>query len=518
MPNAVRSLFARKSIEALQADADASTMRRSLTARDVVLIGVGEIIGAGIFVITGKAAAEHAGPAIVLSFVIAGIACAFAGLCYSEMASMIPVSGSAYTYTYTTIGELMAWIIGWDLMLEYLMGAATVAVGWSAYLYGFFKTCGWTPDKNWFNGPIAWTEKDGFVTSGELVGYINLPAIVVVAACTVVLVIGIKQSAMLNHAAVVLKLIVVLLFLFATFGKIHPENWRPFLVAYDHAPDAKYTYGFQGVLRAATMVFFAYIGFDAVSTCAQETKRPSRDMPIGILGSLAICTVLYILVSLNLTGIRHYSDMIGSKAPLADAVQQLGMHWLSILISLGAVAGLTSVILVSLLGQPRVFHAMAYDGLLPPTFAQIHPRYGTPWIPTITSGVFCAVASAFLPLDLLGDMTSAGTLFAFALVSVSVGVLRYTRPDIERKFRVPGGPILVPFLGFAFSVTLIVTTGAMTVLRLIVWMALGLVVYACYGFRHSHIRRGTGHNLAASTSTTGPMMMGHGDGEKGSQA
>ncbi|KAL7753169.1 hypothetical protein RI367_001623 [Sorochytrium milnesiophthora] len=481
---------ARKSIESLVAQSERSEMRRALGALDVTLIGIGEIIGAGIFVMTGTAAGQYAGPAIVMVYVAAGIVCAFAGLCYSEMASMIPVSGSAYTYTYATTGELLAWIIGWDLMLEYMIGAAAVGSGWSGYLMTLIKQLGGSPNAKWFMAPLLWDDDKGLITSGDSVGYINLPAAAIVLICTLVLTVGIKQSAWFNHGAVILKIIVVLIFLFATFGKIDTHNWHPFFIPFDPTPNIKYSYGFSGLTKAIPNVFFAYIGFDAVSTCAQEAKNPARDMPIGILGSLVISTLLYILVCLNLTGIQHYTNMIDDSAPLANAVAALGMNWLAILVSIGALAGLTSVILVSLLGQPRIFASMAEDGLLPPAFAKIHPRFGTPYMPTILSGVFCAIATAVLPIDLLGNVTSAGTIVAFALVSLSVGVMRFTRPDVERKFRVPLGPIVIPGLGFISSILLLVPNAGIMLPRVFIWMAIGLLIYLFYGYRHSKLRNG----------------------------
>ncbi|ORZ34988.1 amino acid/polyamine transporter I [Catenaria anguillulae PL171] len=479
-----QGLFAVKSMETFRRDADNSGMKRSLTAKDVTLIGVGEIIGAGIFVITGKAAALHAGPAIVLSFIISGIACAFAGLCYSEMAACVPIAGSAYTYAYATTGNLVAWVIGWDLALEYLAGAATVAVGWSAYLKSFLASLGVELGNSWTNAPVAFSDDKGFFVP-EDAGILNLPAMLIVAACTLVLCFGVKESAMVNHVFVAIKVSVILLFLFSTFAYIQPANWSPFIP--ERTEDGKY--GFQGVLRASVSVFFAYIGFDAVSTCAQETKKPSRDMPIGIMGSLLFCTVLYIMVSLNLTGITNYTNL-NTAAPLADAVKELGMNWLKILVSVGGVAGLSSVILVSLMAQPRIFMAMSADGFLPPAFGKVHPTYGTPMLATILSGVVCVLGAGFLPLDVLGDITSAGTLFAFFLVCISVMVLRFTRPDIERPFKVPGGPILIPVLGAASSMLLIVTTGGHTVLRLVIWCGIGLVIYGLYGYRNSHARLG----------------------------
>ncbi|KAI9183262.1 hypothetical protein H9P43_004179 [Blastocladiella emersonii ATCC 22665] len=477
----LRSLFMVKSVTDYQREALNSQLKRTLTAKDVTMIGIGEIIGAGIFVITGKAAALHAGPAIVLSFILSGLACAFAGLCYSEMAALVPVAGSAYTYAYATTGELLAWVIGWDLMLEYLMGAATVAVGWSAYLVSFLNSLGADIGTRWTVGPVEYSDKRGFY-SDETTGIINLPAIAIVVLCTTILCLGVRHSAMFNHAMVFVKVIVIMLFLFSTVSYVKPENWSPFIP--ERTEDGKY--GFAGVLRACVSVFFAYIGFDAVSTCAQEVKNPARDMPLGIIGSLVFCTILYILVSLCLTGIKPYT-LLGTSAPLADAVKDLGMTWLKIAVSIGGVAGLTSVILVSLLAQPRVFASLAADGLLPPVFGRIHPKFGTPMVSTIVSGTFCVVAAGFLPVR-DHRVPSAGTLLAFMLVCISVSVLRFTRPDLERPFRVPLGPIIIPGLGALSAGALIVTTGVETILRLAIWMALGLVVYGGYGYRHSRLR------------------------------
>ncbi|KAI9220417.1 amino acid/polyamine transporter I, partial [Blastocladiella britannica] len=479
-------LFATKSIEALQKDAADANLKKVLTATDLALIGIGEIIGTGIFVLTGKAAHAYAGPGLMLSFVISGIACAFAGLCYSELAAIAPTSGSAYSYVYATCGELMAWIIGWDLMIEYLIGAATVAVGWSQYLVAFINS--FRDESNplgawWTNAPILFdADKNTFISGaacGDACGVINLPAVFIVALITIFLCIGIRESAWFNHVVVSIKLVVVLIFLFATFSYIKPENWSPFIPPRTCDENGDCSYGFLGVLKASQIVFFAYIGFDSVSTCSAETKNPKRDVPIGILGSLALCTVLYILVSMNITGMLPYKD-IPVKAPLANAVTAVGMKWLGTLISIGGLCGITSVILVSLLGQPRIFYSMAYDGLLPPVFARIHPTFKTPFYPTLLSGVICMVAAAFLPLDLLGDITSAGTLFAFALVSLATGILRYTRPELERPFKVPAG-YLVSFLGFVCCLGLIIPTGIATILRVVIWLVIGLVVYAFYG-------------------------------------
>ncbi|KAI9173237.1 hypothetical protein H9P43_007386 [Blastocladiella emersonii ATCC 22665] len=495
-----KSLLQGPSYEDIVAKAKTSAMKRTLTGLDVTLIGVGEIIGAGIFVITGTAAARFAGPAIVLSFIISGVACAFAGLCYSEMAAAIPASGSAYSFATVALGEALGFTVGWDLMLEYLVGAATVAVGWSAYLVKFLKAAfGVKLSTAYTSAPIEFSEERGFYMD-ETTGIINLPAVLVVMFCTAALCFGVKQSAIVNHLLVATKLAVIMLFIFSSFAYIKVENWSPFIPGPDAATGREY--GVSGILRASTLVFFAYIGFDAVSTTAQEVKRPSRDLPIGILGSLSLCTVIYIVVSLCLTGITNYKNL-DSAAPLADAVTALGMNWLSILVSVGGLAGLTSVILVSLLSQPRIFYSLAVDGLLPPMFGKIHPKFGTPFVQTLFSGVFCAVAAAFLPLGVLGELTSSGTLFCFAAVCISTAVLRFKRPDIERPFRMPGGPLLIPVLGAASSFALIISTGWSSVLRLGIWMLVGLCVYFAYGYRHSVMRTGKAVEGLASADKFG---------------
>jgi APA family basic amino acid/polyamine antiporter len=452
---------------------------RELVALDLVLIGVGGIIGTGIFVLTGQAAAANAGPAVVLSFIIAGTASAFAALCYSEMASMIPVAGSAYTYAYETMGELVAWIIGWDLILEYLVGAAAVAVGWSGYLCSFL-TDAWNiqVNKHWVNAPFVFdVDTQAFKSTGA---YMNLPAIAIVIALTAILVIGLKESTRLNAVAVSIKLVVVIMFIITTIGYVNTDNWTPFV------PESKGygRFGFTGVLQGATTVFFAYIGFDAVSTTASECKNPQRDLPIGIIASLIICTTLYILVSLMLTGVVNYTKL-GVPHPIALGVQATGLTWMAIIVEIGALAGLTSVLLINLMGQPRIFWAMANDGLLPPVFSRLHPKYKTPWIPTILTGSLCAILSGFLPLDVLSELTSIGTLFAFAIVCSGVSILRVRRPDLERKFVVPGGNYLIPCLGTLCSLGLICLARWSSLLRLLVWMLIGLVVYYFYGRKRS---------------------------------
>ena len=478
-------LFATKSLDKLRADAEfVYGLKRTLSALDLVLLGIGAIIGTGIFVLTGRAAAANAGPAVVLSFTVAGIASAFAGLCYAEMASMIPIAGSAYTYSYATMGELVAWIIGWDLILEYLVGAATVSVGWSGYMVAFItNVTGWKVPASWASSPLVWSEVHRHVQfTGAIV---NLPAVLITLFVTAILVVGIKESARFNSVIVVIKVAAVLLFIVAAAPFIRTENWHPFI------PDNAGTfghYGISGILQGATMVFFAYIGFDAVSTAAQETRNPRRDLPIGILGSLAICTVLYITVSLILTGVVHYTKL-SVPNPIAIGIAATGVRWLETAVEIGAIAGLSSVMVVMLLGQPRIFFSMAVDGLLPSVAAKVHPRFGTPYVTTITTGLACAVAGGLLPIDILGELTSIGTLFAFVLGSLGVMILRLKRPDIPRSFKVPGGAFVIPILGAVSSGGLMYTATTHTLIRLFAWMAIGLVIYFFYGRKHSKLRR-----------------------------
>jgi basic amino acid/polyamine antiporter, APA family len=478
-------LFATKSIDALRADAAGEHgLKRALGAMDLMLLGVGAIIGTGIFVLTGQAAADNAGPAVVLSFIAAGIASGFAGLCYSEMASMIPIAGSAYTYSYATMGELVAWIIGWDLILEYMVASAAVSVGWSGYAVAFVHdVMGITLSPTWTRAPFVYDEVLGqFHSTGAV---LNIPAMLITVVVTVILVIGIKESARFNTVIVTVKVAVVLMFIAFCARFVNTANWHPFIPP----EEAHGRFGFSGVMRGAARVFFAYIGFDAVSTAAQEAKNPQRDLPIGILGSLAICTVLYVAVSLILTGIVPYSHL-AVPHPIAVGVEATGQLWLVTFVEIGAIAGLSSVMLVMLMGQPRIFFSMAVDGLLPPGAARVHPRFGTPWVTTIITGVVVAIAGGLLPVGVLSQLTSVGTLFAFVLVSVGVMILRLQRPEIPRGFRVPGGTYLVPLCGAATSTYLMFQETLSTLVRLFGWMAIGLVIYSLYGRRHSKLTAG----------------------------
>jgi APA family basic amino acid/polyamine antiporter len=461
---------------------------------NLVLLGIGAIIGAGIFVLTGQAAANYAGPAIVYSFILAGTACALAGLCYAEFSAMIPIAGSAYTYGYATLGELLAWIIGWDLILEYLFAASTVAVGWSGYVVSFLKDLGINIPPEYTSAPYTHAAPadaglnvwrlftEGWTSTGAV---LNLPAMFIVGLITILLIIGISESATFNNIAVFIKITVVLLFIAFGLAYINRENWEPFIPP-QQGPGK---YGWDGIVRGAGVIFFAYIGFDAVSTAAQETKNPQKDMPIGILGSLAICTVLYIAVALVLTGIVKYTQL-SVPDPIAVGINAAGpaLAWLRPIVKIGAIAGLSSVILVMLLGQPRIFYTMAKDGLLPPVFSAVHPKFRTPWLASAVTGAFAMAFAGLLPIGLLGELVSIGTLLAFAIVCAGVLVLRYTDPDRPRPFRTPLVPV-VPIAGILACFYLMAGLPVDTWARLIIWMALGLAIYFLYGRRHSKVQQ-----------------------------
>jgi APA family basic amino acid/polyamine antiporter len=492
------SLFARKDITALQTEVGSDqSLKRALGPVNLVALGIGAIIGAGIFVLTGQAAANYAGPAIVYSFILAGTACALAGLCYAEFAAMIPIAGSAYTYGYATLGEFVAWIIGWDLILEYLFAASTVAVGWSGYVVSFLRDLGINFPSEFTSAPYTHTAPpdaglnvwrlftEGWTSTGAV---LNVPAMVIVAVITILLIIGISESATFNDFVVVIKLTVVLLFIGFGIGYIHKENWEPFIPP----PAGTGKYGWDGIVRGAGVIFFAYIGFDAVSTAAQETKNPQRDMPIGILGSLAICTVLYITVALVLTGIVKYTQL-NVPDPIAVGINAAGpgLAWLRPVVKIGAIAGLSSVILVMLLGQPRIFYSMSKDGLLPPVFSVVHKRFRTPWLASLITGVAAMAFAGLLPIGLLGELVSIGTLLAFAIVCAGVLVLRYTDPSRARPFRTPWVPF-VPVAGILACFYLMAGLPVDTWARLIIWMAIGLAIYFLYGRRHSKVQLAAG--------------------------
>jgi APA family basic amino acid/polyamine antiporter len=478
-------------------------LKRALGPLNLVSLGVGAIIGAGIFVLTGQAAADHAGPAIVLSFVLAGVACAFAGLCYAEFASLIPIAGSAYTYGYATLGEIFAWIIGWDLVLEYAFGAATVASGWAGYFVSFLQDWGirippeliGTYGQKFALYQGRWTDVATLPAGVDVstlpvhAAVFNLVAFLAICVVTTVLVIGIKESANLNTAIVIVKVSIVLLFIVIATGYVlkHPAiaaaNWHPFI------PPNTGTYGnygWSGIATGAAVVFFAYIGFDAVSTAAQEAKNPQRDMPIGILGSLVICTVLYILVSGLLTGVVSYTRL-GVPDPVAVGIDATGVAWGSFLVKVGAIFGLGTVMLVMLLGQSRVFYSMSRDGLLWKWASVVHPKFRTPWISNIVMGVFVAIFGAVIPISDLSKLVSIGTLLAFVIVCAGVWILRVRRPQLERPFKTPLVP-LVPILGMVVSFYLMASLPARTWYRLIGWLIIGMFIYFFYGRKHSKVQ------------------------------
>jgi APA family basic amino acid/polyamine antiporter len=482
-------LFVTKPIEQLLHTAESAEhgLKRALGAIDLTMLGVGAIIGAGIFVLTGNAAAAHAGPAIVLSMVLAGVACAFAGLCYAEMASMIPIAGSAYTYSYATLGEFLAWIIGWDLILEYALGAATVSVGWSGLVVSFLAQFGIGIPPQWTIGPFqSLTLADGTLVQGVF----NLPAFLIVLVITGILIVGVRESANVNSVIVFVKVGVVVALIILGLRFIVPANWTPFIPANTGNFGE---FGWSGILTGAGKIFFAYIGFDAVSTAAQEARNPQRDLPRGILGSLVACTILYVLFAGVLTGAVHYSQL-NDPAPVAILVDHMQMPFMGQAMKLGAIAGLTSVMLVMLYSQARIFWIMASDGLLPKVFSTLHQRFRTPYLSSALTGVAVAVAGGVFPIDTLGDMVSIGTLFAFVLVCAGVLVLRRTKPELKRPFRTPMVP-LVPILGMLCCLGLMSGLGLHTWERLIIWLAIGLVIYFAYGRWHSAVRRAAGQPL-----------------------
>ena len=498
-------LLKTKSIEQLVSDVEhgGKSLKRSLTAWDLTLLGIGAIIGTGIFVLTGTAAANQAGPAIMASYLAAGLACAFAALCYAEFASMVPIAGSAYTYAYASLGEIVAWLIGWDLILEYAVGSMTVAIGWSGYMQRLLAGVG-------IELPLWMSAAPSSLTPGTI---INLPAVLIVLAIMVLLVIGVRESARFNAAMVTIKLIAIVFFIGVGAMYVRPENWAPF------AP-----YGWSGMMAAGAVVFFAYIGFDAVSTTAEEAKNPRRDLPIGIIASLVICTTLYLLVAAVLSGIVPVVEYRSNpaalpgvataeptlvtqflNAPVAFALSVINQNWASYLVSAGAVAGITSVLLVMLMSQPRIFFAMSRDGLLPRGVSKVHPRFGTPYITTIITCVVVALVAGVTQIQVVGEMTSIGTLFAFVVVSAAVLVLRVQRPDAHRPFKVPGG-FVIPVLGILSCLYLMLSLPVITWVRFLVWLDIGIFIYWFYGRTHSPLVNGAEKAARTSTETGGNFV------------
>jgi len=475
------NLFATKSVSYIIGESESGEhhLRRTLGPGSLVALGIGAIIGAGLFSLTGVAAAENAGPAIAISMIVAAIGCAFAGLCYSEFSCMIPVAGSAYTYAYTTLGEWLAWIIGWDLVLEYAVGASTVSISWSGYVVSLLHDFHIELPAQLVGGPFEpITLPDGRMIQG----IINLPAVFIIVVISLLLMVGIKESARTNAVIVIIKLAVVLVFIGVGWMYINRANYTPFI------PKNTGTfgeYGFSGIMAGAGVIFFAYIGFDAVSTAAQEAKNPQKDMPVGIIGSLIVCTVLYIVFAFILTGMVSYKKL-GVAAPVALAIDVTPYKWLNDLVKLGIICGFTSVILVMLLGQSRVFYSMSRDGLVPKVFSEIHPKLCTPWRSNLLFCLFVSPFSALLPLKVVGKMTSIGTLFAFVIVCAGVWVMRRKHPETARPFRTPWVPV-IPILGIVWNFAMMYSLGWSNWLRLIVWLIIGQVIYFSYSRYHSHL-------------------------------
>jgi APA family basic amino acid/polyamine antiporter len=480
-----------KSIDRLMAEVSGSgeaTLKRTLGPFSLVTLGIGAIIGAGLFVRTAAAIAERSGPSVTLAFLVAGLGCAFAGLCYAEFASMIPIAGSAYTYSYATMGELVAWIIGWDLCLEYAVGAATVAIAWSEYFNKVLEYVGMHVPYQWCHSPLE-------VSADGVHGIMNIPAIVILFVLSALLIRGMQESATVNSIIVVTKVSIVLLVIAIGWGFMNPANHTPYIPAattYTTPQGITHPYGgIMGILGAAGVVFFAFIGFDAVSTAAQEAKNPKRDMPIGILGSLVVCTILYVLFSHVLSGVATVNDFrtAGKEASVAFAISKymIGYEWLSKFVTVAILAGFSSVILVMLMGQSRVFFSMSHDGLVPKIFSEVHPKFQTPWKANMLFFLFTSAFAGFLPESIVGEMTSIGTLFAFILVCAGVWIMRVRRPEIPRAFVVPALP-LVAILGIAVCGAMIYGLGWTNWLRLGVWLAIGLVFYFGYGMKHSRLQ------------------------------
>ena len=532
-------LFLKKSIASIQKEAAHSQLKRTLGPLNLMSLGIGAIIGAGIFVLTGQVASANAGPAIMLSFIVAGIACALAGLCYAELASTMPVSGSAYTYAYGTLGEVFAWIMGWLLVLEYGVAASTVAVGFSGYIVSFLKDFGvhfpaimvaGAEAPMWATPLIQAVPTEAGGTVFALTGTLNVVAAVGIALVSLLLVVGVSESANVNNVIVVIKIIVLLTFIAVGIQYINPANWHPFIPEPTGEPGA---FGVNGIFRGAAIIFFAYVGFEAVSTAAAEAKNPSKDVPIGILGALVICTLIYMAVAAVMTGVVPYKEL-ASPAPIAVAIDRMGLEWanfpwpfvesgqmnaISLMIKIGAITGLASVMLVLCYGQTRIFYTMARDGLLPPVFAAIHPKFRTPWMGTILLGIVIAIAASFLPISLLGDLVSLGTAVAFSIVCLSVIYLRIKHPDLPRPFKVPGGIftavmgilacLFLAFQNFQPMIIHAMNNNPLPLMILGGYAAVGALIYIAYGFWHSKLAKGI--DITEDTQMNSPAeAMGRG--------
>lgn len=454
-------------------------LKRTLGKLNLITLGIGAIIGAGIFVLTGQAAAQYAGPAVSISFIVAGFACAFAGLCYAEFASMIPIAGSAYTYAYATMGRIVAWIIGWALILEYLFSGATVAVGWSGYVVNFLNSIGIHIPESLSSAPVGLDANNHLVFTGHI---INLPAVLIIFLVTILLYRGIKESASFNNIVVLVKLVVITLFVLLGWQYINTENWVPFI---PENTGEFGRFGWSGIMRASSVIFFAYVGFDAVSTAAQEAKNPQKDMPWGILGSLVICTVVYIVVSMVMTGIAPYQEL-NTSAPIAVAIDKAGegLAWFSPYIKIGAIAGLSSVILVMLMGQTRIFYSMSKDGLFFKRFGDVHEKYQTPYFATIVTGCIALTTAGLLPIGILGELVSFGTLLAFIIVCLGILILRYQQPDLKRPFKTPLFPV-TPILGIISCLAVMFSLNTLILWIALIWLLLGLLVYYGYGRKNA---------------------------------
>ncbi len=484
-------LLTKKPIDVLLAQAHeegAHSLKRGLGAFNLTILGIGSVIGAGIFVLTGQAAAQHAGPAIVLSYVLGGIVCAFAALCYAELSAMIPVSGSAYTYAYATLGEFVAWLIAWDLIVEYLFAASTVSVGWSGYFVGLLKDMGIYLPAIFTEAPFKAGEGHHLIATGAI---LNVPAVLVLLFTAGVLIAGITQSAIFNNIVVIIKVAVVLLVIVFGFMHINPANWHPFIPPIETDPVTQHTkYGLPGIFTAAGVIFFAYIGFETISTAGQEAINPQKTMPIGIIASLTICTILYLLMCLVVTGMVPFRDL-DVPAPIYTAVDAIGpsLAWLKPVVTIGATIGLFSTMLSLLYGQSRIFYAMGRDGLLPAVFAKVHSKRRTPWVGTMITAAFAALMGGLFPIGLLGELVSVGTLLAFSLICAGVIYLRIKEPNMHRPFKTPFWKITAP-LGVISCLYLVMSLPVETFVRLIVWMAIGLVVYFLYARKHAKYQDG----------------------------